>query len=54
MKTSCLIASHYRIDVAAAVPGPAVGTGLPGLAFAALGMLWLGRNRQGRWMPWQA
>jgi len=28
--------------------------GAPGLAFAALGMLWLGRNRQGRFMPRQA
>src|SRR5215471_15936971 len=36
---------HYRIDVAGplAVPGPTIGAGIPGLAFAALGMLWFGR-----------
>ena len=41
---------HYRIDVAGplAVPGPTIGAGIPGLAFAALGMLWFGRNRKQR------
>jgi hypothetical protein len=36
---------HYRIDVAA-VPGPVVGAGLPGLF--GLGMLWLARRRQNK------
>jgi len=41
---------HYRIDVAGplAVPGPVVGAGIPGAAFAALGLMWFGRNRQNR------
>jgi hypothetical protein len=39
---------HYRIDVAAAVPGPIVGAGFPGAAFASLGMLWFQRNRKRR------
>jgi len=28
------------------VPGPVVGAGVPGAAFAALGLLWLGRGRR--------
>jgi hypothetical protein len=43
---------HYRIDVAApaisGAPGPTMGGGLPGLAFAAIGMLVLNRQRQKR------
>ena len=41
---------HYRIDVAGslAVPGPVAGAGIPGMAFAALGVLWFGRNRRKR------
>jgi hypothetical protein len=41
---------HYRIDVAnpLAVPGPTVGAGIPGLAFAALGMIWFNRQRKQR------
>jgi len=44
---------HYRIDVAGplAVPGPAVGAGFPGAAFAALGLLWAGRQRKQRNVP---
>jgi len=37
---------HYRIDVAAPVPGPIVGAGIPGLCGAL--MLWLARRRQQR------
>jgi hypothetical protein len=32
----------------ATVPGPAVGAGLPGAAFAALGLLWFSRQRRQR------
>ena len=39
---------HYRIDVSAPVPGPVLGSSLPGLAFAAMGMVWLARGRQRR------
>jgi len=39
---------HYRIDVAAPVPGPIVGAGLPGLAMALLGMVGLNRFRRKR------
>ena len=38
---------HYRIDVAAPVPGPIVGAGIPGI-IAALGMLGLSRFRRKR------
>lgn len=37
---------HYRIDVAAPVPGPIAGAGWPGLIAGCLGMLWLGRWRR--------
>jgi hypothetical protein len=37
---------HYRVDVAAPVPGPIAGAGIPGLF--ALGMLWFARRRQQR------
>ena len=33
---------------AAPVPGPTIGAGLPGAAFAALGMLWFNRQRRQR------
>jgi hypothetical protein len=33
------------IDISA-VPGPVLGSGVPGLAFAALGMMWFARYRQ--------
>jgi hypothetical protein len=34
--------------IAFAVPGPTVGAGLPGPAFAALGMIWFNRQRKQR------
>jgi hypothetical protein len=37
---------HYRIDVAAAVPGPIVGAGIPGLIASVLGMVGLNRFRR--------
>jgi hypothetical protein len=39
---------HYRIDVAAPVPGPIVGAGLPGLLAACCGMVGLNRYRRKR------
>jgi hypothetical protein len=36
---------HYRIDVAAPVPGPIIGAGLPGLLAACFGLVMLGRRR---------
>jgi hypothetical protein len=39
---------HYRVDVAASVPGPIVGAGLPGLITALFGMVGLNRFRQRR------
>ena len=40
---------HYRIDVAAPVPGPIVGAGLPGLIGGAFGLWMLGRRRVQKW-----
>ena|ERR1700746_287930 len=42
---------HYRVDVVplpSAVPGPTIGAGIPGAAFAALGLLLFNRNRKQR------
>jgi hypothetical protein len=38
---------HYRVDVAA-VPGPIVGAGLPGLVAACFGLIGLNRRRKSR------
>ena len=40
---------HYRIDVAAPVPGPIAGAGIPGLIAACGTMLMLGRRRFNKW-----
>jgi opacity protein-like surface antigen len=42
---------HYRINVAAPVPGPIVGAGIPGLL--GLGVLVLARVRQKRYAWWR-
>jgi len=40
---------HYRVDVAAPVPGPIVGAGIPGLLSGAFGLYWFGRRRIAKW-----
>lgn len=44
--------SALFVTPAAAVPGPEVGSGLPGAAAAGLGLLGLGLYRRKRNMPW--
>src|SRR5215471_7555735 len=40
---------HYRVDVAAPVPGPIVGAGIPGLLSGAFGLYLFGRRRIAKW-----